>query len=140
MANFPISCIGIIERDNEILLVEEDKAGSEGEWALPGGGLEQNENLEDCVVREIQEETGLDAEIEKPLGIYVLNLSDTKMFVHVFICSLIDENISISHDESVRRAEFVEKEDIDNLELRFSELKEILDDYWNDVEFEIRKI
>ena len=34
----------------------------------------------------------------------------------------------------------MEKEDIDNLELRFSEMKEILEDYWNDVEFEIRKI
>ncbi|MBP1989612.1 ADP-ribose pyrophosphatase YjhB (NUDIX family) [Paenibacillus eucommiae] len=35
------------------------------EWAVPSGGLEENESLEDCCVREVKEETGYDVQIIK---------------------------------------------------------------------------
>ena len=39
-----------------------------GKWDLPKGKLDINEKMEDCAVREVQEETGLaEAKIEKPL-------------------------------------------------------------------------
>ena len=41
-----------------------------GNWALPGGTMEIGETLERCVVREVQEETGLDIEITGLPGIY----------------------------------------------------------------------
>src|SRR5215218_2061741 len=51
--------------DNEILLIFRH-----GKWDLPKGKLDEKESLEDCAIREIQEETGLEkAEVEKALHI-----------------------------------------------------------------------
>ncbi|QLY28482.1 NUDIX domain-containing protein [Nocardia huaxiensis] len=41
-----------------------------GNWSLPGGVMEIGETLEQCVVRETREETGLEIEITGLLGIY----------------------------------------------------------------------
>jgi ADP-ribose pyrophosphatase YjhB (NUDIX family) len=40
------------------------------QWALPGGVMELGESLSDCVVREVREETGLDVEPVRIVGIY----------------------------------------------------------------------
>ena len=34
-----------------------------GAWVLPGGHIEVGESLEECAVREIKEETGINIEI-----------------------------------------------------------------------------
>lgn len=39
-------------------------------WALPGGGIELGESIEDTAVREVKEETGLDVEVTGLIGIY----------------------------------------------------------------------
>lgn len=41
-----------------------------GWWGLPGGVLELNESLPQCVVREVKEETGLDVQPVHLIGIY----------------------------------------------------------------------
>ncbi|MDP3742396.1 MAG: NUDIX hydrolase [Candidatus Micrarchaeota archaeon] len=46
----------IIMRDGKILLA---KIRDNGYWTLPGGGIEENETLENALSREIMEETSL---------------------------------------------------------------------------------
>ena len=41
-----------------------------GWWGLPGGILELNESLPQCVVREVKEETGLDVQPTRLIGMY----------------------------------------------------------------------
>jgi ADP-ribose pyrophosphatase YjhB (NUDIX family) len=48
----------IIQKD-KVLLIQRGHAPMRGEWSLPGGALEVGETLEEGVVREVLEETGL---------------------------------------------------------------------------------
>jgi len=47
------------EDKTKVLLINRGKEPFKGKWALPGGFIDMDEELEDAVVRELEEETGL---------------------------------------------------------------------------------
>jgi 8-oxo-dGTP diphosphatase len=47
------------EDELNILLIQRKNEPFKGKWALPGGFIEERETLEQCVSREVEEETGL---------------------------------------------------------------------------------
>lgn len=54
----------IVRRGDEVLLIFRDK---EQDWTFPKGHIESGEDAGQAMVRELKEETGLDARIIKPL-------------------------------------------------------------------------
>src|SRR5437667_2373000 len=39
-------------------------------WNLPGGGMEEGETVDEAMVREVREETGLEVKVEQLVGVY----------------------------------------------------------------------
>jgi 8-oxo-dGTP diphosphatase len=53
---------GVLVRDGRVLLIRRGKQPLYGRWIVPGGTVELGETLEQAVVREMREETGLEVE------------------------------------------------------------------------------
>ncbi len=54
---------GILIENDKILLVKQQLVERQN-WTLPGGALEYNETIEQCLVREMKEETGIDVRVK----------------------------------------------------------------------------
>jgi len=50
----------IIIKNDKVLLGKRKNAHGEGTWCFPGGHLEFNEEIEDCAIREVREEAGIE--------------------------------------------------------------------------------
>jgi 8-oxo-dGTP diphosphatase len=53
-----------------ILLIKRRTVPFKGYWALPGGRAEPDEQVEQTIVREVKEETGLDVMVVRKVGEY----------------------------------------------------------------------
>ena len=57
---------GFIVQDHKILLIKISQvAAGRSYWVIPGGGLDADETEEECVMREMKEETNLEVTIER---------------------------------------------------------------------------
>jgi 8-oxo-dGTP diphosphatase len=61
---------GVLIRDGKALLVRRGKEPLYGRWVVPGGTVELGEPLEQALVREMQEETGLVVEPLEVLTVF----------------------------------------------------------------------
>lgn len=80
-----IACRAIIINDNQILLSYEKNID---QYMLPGGGKNENENDIDCVVRELQEETGYIVKVQKCALIINEYYGSAKFVDKYYICKI----------------------------------------------------
>jgi 8-oxo-dGTP diphosphatase len=62
----------VVLDSDSVLLVRRGAEPLKDQWSLPGGRLELGETVQQAVVRETREETGLDVEPLRLLGVYDL--------------------------------------------------------------------
>jgi 8-oxo-dGTP diphosphatase len=81
------ACAAIYDDAGRILLC--DRVDGRG-WCLPGGYADPHEPPQQTVVREVEEETGLEVEIERLLGLYSVTLRNgSKIVVCTFECRVV---------------------------------------------------
>lgn len=113
----------IIIDGDEILLMfrRKIKNGIVNEYyAIPGGGQEENETIEECVKREINEEFNLNIEVKEYLG----QVEDDNNIGYIYNAKIISGELKLGGEElehnikenyyEVRR---VKLSDIDNINL-----------------------
>ena len=70
-----VAAYALVLRDERILLTRlASRISADEKWHLPGGGVDHGENPRDALVREIREETGLDAEVGDTARVYSAHL------------------------------------------------------------------
>ena len=75
---------GIYMENNKLMVINKNGGPYKNRFDLPGGSLEDDESLSHAMKREFKEETGIEIEIEKNLGIIDFMLPwDWKEFTNV---------------------------------------------------------
>lgn len=92
----PELCVGAVAcRGDEVLLVRRGTEPERGRWSVPGGRVEPGETLAEAVLRELHEETGLDA-LCGPLMGWVERIGDRHHFV------ILDFEVTVVGGEPAR--------------------------------------
>lgn len=64
-------CVVItLEEIPRVLLIQRGNDPFKGQWAFPGGFMNMDETAEQCAIRELKEETGLNVSLLKQIGAY----------------------------------------------------------------------
>jgi 8-oxo-dGTP pyrophosphatase MutT (NUDIX family) len=90
-----------------------------GKWDLPKGKLDEGENLEECAVREVEEETGLQqTTLKRPLCITYHTYKQDGQFIlkesHWYLMQVVEEQVLTPQmDEDIEKCEWVGMEKLD---------------------------
>ena len=91
--------LSIIEdtKNNKFLMIRHQRGINKGYVNFPGGKKEINESMDDCVVRETLEETGL--LIKNPKKIGYVEFPSMNFYVHIYKSTEFEGNIIENKDE-----------------------------------------
>ncbi len=104
--NKVVSAGGVVlwKHDNDIFVCIV-KRRNKGVWILPRGRIEKNEDMEETVIREIKEETGIEAKIIKKIGVINYSFYSTKdkitydKVVHFYLLKLDKQEDFVPNQE-----------------------------------------
>ncbi|MFE6305610.1 NUDIX hydrolase [Nocardiopsis sp. NPDC057823] len=93
-----VSVTGVVVRpeDGKVLVI---KRTDDGRWVPPGGVMELDETLEQCVIREVREETGIEAKPIRLTGVYKnMKLGVVSL---AFLCQPVGGELRTSDESTV---------------------------------------
>ena len=92
MNNLPIkmvSAIALVDSDDKVLIGQRpDNKFMSGYWEFPGGKVEKNELPNKCIIREVNEELGIDIETSffSPITFTTYDYDDFSVIIFLYIC------------------------------------------------------
>lgn len=117
----------VLRRNGKIVLIRRANEPYRGKLALPGGFVEIGESVEDAVRREVREETGLETEIIRLVGVYSDPERDPRGHV-VSVCFLLREiGGSLKAGSDAREVIEIEPEKIKKEDLAFDHAEMLRD-------------
>jgi 8-oxo-dGTP diphosphatase len=92
-ATFRIGVYAVIFEQERVLLAHRRDIDW---WNLPGGGMEPDETVEEAMRREVCEETGLEVEVERLIGVY--SKPQKQEVVLTFRCRVVGGTLSATEE------------------------------------------
>lgn len=91
----------------KVLLIERGGEPFKGCWAFPGGFMNMDETLEECVVRELKEETGLVVTEVKPIGSYSRVDRDPRgRTITIAYLIVVEEELPVKGQDDAKQAKW----------------------------------
>lgn len=80
----------IVNKNNELLLQKRAVPAEKDHWCIPGGRVELFETLEQTVIREAKEETGLDVKIISIMGVcnHIIKEENAHWVAASYLCKI----------------------------------------------------
>lgn len=99
-----VSC-GLIFNNDKLLLCKRNHSSNHGGlWEFPGGKLEKDEDLTQCLKRELKEELSMDVKVITHFLTTSHHYTDFSIELHSFICKLKEQTYSINEHEAIEWA------------------------------------
>ncbi|GEM_PF-570243 len=98
---FYIGCGAVLSQGGKFILVQETALAKKGFYNLPAGTLEIDEDLQACLVREVQEETGVAIIPESLVGVYQCVLGNGHNIVLFIFAASVAEGVAFHSEEHV---------------------------------------
>jgi ADP-ribose pyrophosphatase YjhB (NUDIX family) len=80
----PVVLAAIVRKD-KILMIKRTMRPYQGYWGMPGGKLHLEESIDECAVREVKEETGLDCTFSHIAAIVHERVKEKESYKHAFL-------------------------------------------------------
>ncbi|MCJ0968973.1 NUDIX hydrolase [Mammaliicoccus sciuri] len=121
----------ILNEKNEILLVEDPKTKT---WSLPGGFADIGISPVENIIKEVQEETGLNVSVSNLIAVYDTNKSNPEnslahYYKLIFYCKKISGNLTTSIETS--SVAFFDLNQLPQLSTKRNTKKQIIDCFKN---------
>lgn len=117
-------CIVITrELEPKVLLIQRGGEPFKGAWAFPGGFMDMGETTEQCAIRELEEETGLQVSDVKQIGAYSKVDRDPRgRTITVAYLAIIDEPMAVTGQDDAVKAEWWPLSDLPHLAFDHAEI------------------
>lgn len=118
----------VINKQEQWLVVKKAYSGLKGRWSLPAGFVNEGETVDQAILRELKEETGLDCEIAGLIGfrsgVIREEISDNMAIFH---CQLKDEEQRLTiQEEELLEAGWIDPKELINDPMASVLIKEIV--------------
>jgi 8-oxo-dGTP diphosphatase len=82
--------LALVARDGKVLMVQRGREPDKGKWGFPGGLIELGERVAEAAVRELREETGLNAEAGAVIDVFdVITRDDDGRIRYHFVLNVV---------------------------------------------------
>ncbi|MDD5434249.1 MAG: (deoxy)nucleoside triphosphate pyrophosphohydrolase [Nitrospira sp.] len=101
MNSLQVAC-AIIEYNGRVLAAQRSEFMSLPlKWEFPGGKIQGNESLEECLRRELIEEMGILIEVGRPLSPVSHEYSEFSVTLHPYICSIVSDQLTLHEHKAI---------------------------------------